>query len=127
MKLNMSTSVSLLAILFFTFHVTDDILRNQNGAGQGGVLNILALLTLIVWLYGILMLAEQRSGHIINAVFSFLASVPAVLHMTGWGDTVVGEIAKSSGAFFVWVVVALGVTGITSLIFSVQGLRGQSR
>ena len=132
MKLNvMSTIASLLSILFMTLHVTDDILRNQGGAAQGGVVNLIVVLILIVWLYGTLVLAERRSGYVIILVGSLLASGPGVLHMTGWGDVVVGEIAKSSGAFFVWVVVALGVTAIFSLILSARGLwslqRGQSR
>lgn len=36
-------------------------------------------------------------------------------------------IAASSGAFFVWVVIALGVTAISSFILSAYGLWGLQR
>jgi hypothetical protein len=98
---------------------------------QGGLLNLVVVLILIVWLYGTLVLAERRSGYVIILVGSLLGSFVAVGHMTGAGDVVVGEIAKSSGAFFVWAVIALGVTAIFSLILSARGLwslqRGQPR
>ena len=50
-----------------------------------------------------------------------LGLVVPVLHMTGKG--VVGEIAKSSGAFFfIWTIIALGVTALISVILSARGL-----
>lgn len=125
------TIASLLSILLMTLHQTDDILRNQDGVAEGGFLGVVVVLGLVVWLYGTLMLAERRSGYVINLVFSLLASLVAVGHTTGVGDVVVGQIATSSGAFFVFVVVALGVTAISSLILSAYGLwslqRGQAR
>jgi hypothetical protein len=127
----MLTISSLLAILFMTFHVVDDILRNQNGMGHGGAQVLAMVLILIVWLYGTLVLAERRSGYIINLLASLLSSYVAVAHMTGVGDVVVGEIAESSGPFFVWAVIGLGVTAIFSLILSARALfapqKGKSR
>ncbi|MBI3492084.1 MAG: hypothetical protein HY047_09925 [Acidobacteria bacterium] len=73
--------------------------------------------TLVVWLYGTLVLAERRSGYVIILVGSLGASGMPVVHMTGAGT------GKSSGFFFVWTLIALGVTGIFSLILSVRGLR----
>lgn len=120
MKLsNVLTVSSLLSILFVTFHLTDDVLRNQSGGAQG-VQIVIVVLALVVWLYGTLLLAERRWGYIINLVFSFLAAFIAVGHMTGVGDVAVGEIAKSSGPVFVWTVVALGVSAIFSLILSAR-------
>jgi uncharacterized membrane protein len=118
----MLTSTSLLAILFMTLHFTDDILRAQNGAGQGGFMDLVVVLILIVWLYGVLVLAERRWGYSINLVGSLLASYVAVGHMTGMGDVVVGEIAKASGPVFVWAVIGLGVTAIFSAILSARAL-----
>ena len=123
MKLNvMLTISSLLAILFMTLHFTDDILRNQNAAGQGGFMNLVVVLILIVWLYGTLALAERRSGYIIILVGSLLSSYVGIGHVTGMGDIVVGEIAKSSGAFFVWAVIALAVTALFSVVLSARAL-----
>jgi hypothetical protein len=109
---------SLLSILFMTFHLTDDIIR---GMEKGGPSNLIAVPILVVWLYGTLLLAERRSGYIIILIGSLLGLLVPVLHMTGVG--VGGEIAKSSGAFFfVWTLIALGVTSLFSVILSVRGL-----
>ena len=121
------TITSLLSILFMTFHLTDDILR---GMASGGVSNMIGVLILVVWLYGTLVLAERRSGYVITFLGSLLGSGIPVIHMMGAG--VGGEIAKSSGAyFFVWTLLALGVTATFSVILSVRGLwslqRGQPR
>ena len=114
----MLTITSLLSILFFTFHLTDDIVR---GFEKGGVSNLIAVPIFVVWLYGTLALAERRSGYVIILLFSLLGLAVPVLHMMGTG--VGGEIAKSSGAFFfVWTIIALGVTALFSVILSVRGL-----
>jgi hypothetical protein len=120
------TVTSLLSILFMTFHLTDDIVREM----EPGTLPTLAgVLILVVWLYGTLVLAERRSGYVIVLLGSFLGSVVPVIHMKGKG---VGEIAKSSGGFFfVWTLLALGMTAVFSVILSARGLwslrRGQPR
>ena len=124
----MLTITSLLSVLFLTFHLADDIRR---GFEPGGLTNLVGgVLITVVWLYGILVLAERRSGYIIILLGSLLASGMPVIHMTGAG--VGGAIANSSGAFFfVWTLLALGVTGLFSVILSVRGLwslrRGQSQ
>jgi len=119
MKHNLTLTISsLLSILFFTFHLTDDIVR---GFEKGGVSNLIAVPIFVVWLYGTLALAERRSGYVIILLFSLLGLAVPVLHMMGTG--VGGEIAKSSGAFFfVWTIIALGVTALFSVILSVRGL-----
>jgi hypothetical protein len=123
----MLTIASLLSILFSTFHLTDDIIH---GMEKGGASSLVAVPVLVVWLYGTLVLAERRSGYIIILLGALLASGMPVIHMTGAG--VGGALAKSSGAFFfIWTLLALGVTGLFSVILSVRGLwslqRGQPR
>ncbi len=123
----MLTITSLLSILFMTFHLTDDIIR---GMASGRVSNLFGVLILVVWLYGTLVLAERRSGYVIILLGSLLGSGIPVLHMMGKG--VGGDFAKSSGAFFfVWTLIALGVTALFSVILSARGLWslqwGQSR
>ena len=118
------TIASLLSILFMTFHLTDDVVREME---PGGISNMVGVLVLAVWLYGTLALAERRSGYVIILLASLLGSVVPVIHMRGAG---VGEIAKSSGGFFfVWTLIALGVTAIFSVMLSARGLwsllRGQ--
>jgi len=114
----MLTIASLLSILFMTFHLTDDIIR---GMASGRVSNLFGVLILVVWLYGTLVLAERRSGYVIILLGSLLGSGIPVLHMMGKG--VGGDFAKSSGAFFfVWTLIALGVTALFSVILSARGL-----
>lgn len=113
------TIASLLSILLMTFHLADDVVR---GMEPGGVKNLIGVLILVVWLYGTLVLAPRRSGYVIMFLGSLLASGVPVVHMTGAG-LVGGRIANSSGVFFwVWTLLALGVTGIFSAILSARGL-----
>jgi hypothetical protein len=116
------TITSLLSILFLTFHLADDIVR---GMEPGRLPNLFGVLILVVWLYGTLALAERRSGYVILLLGSLLGSGVPVIHFNGAG---VGDIAKSSGGFFfVWTLLALGVTAAFSLILSVRGLWGLRR
>jgi hypothetical protein len=124
----MLTITSLLSILFMAFHLTDDIVR---GMEPGGVSTLVGVLILVVWLYGTLVLAERRSGHVIILLGSLGGSAVPVIHMMGAG-LVGGRIANSAGVFFwVWTLIALGVTAIFSVILSTRGLWslqwGQSR
>ena len=118
MKQNLLLTIaSLLSILFTTFHLTDDIVR---GFEKGGASNLIAVPILVVWLYGAVVLAGRRSGYIIIVLGSLLGLLVPVLHMTG---THYGEIAESSGGFFfIWTLIALGVTALISVILSVRGL-----
>jgi len=106
----------------------DDIVR---GIEPGGVNTLVGVLILVVWLYGTLVLAERRSGHVIILLGSLGGAAVPVIHMTGAG-LVGGRIANSSGVFFwVWTLIALGVTATFSVILSARGLwslqKGQSR
>jgi hypothetical protein len=116
----MLTIASLLSILFFTFHLADDIVR---GFEKGGISNLTAVPIFVVWLYGTLVLAERRSGYIIILLASLLSLAVPVLHMKGKGVGIASSIASSSGGFFfVWTLIALGVTALFSIILSVRGL-----
>jgi hypothetical protein len=107
---------SLLSILLLTLHVTDDIVRGISKAEPSNI----ALLTLAVFLYGTLVLAERRSGHIIILLVGFFAAAMPVIHMRG---AHYGEIAKSPGGFFfVWTLWALGGLGGCTLILAARGL-----
>ena len=123
------TITSLLSILFLTFHLTDDILY---GMAPAGVTNLIGVAILVVWLYGTLALAERRSGYVIMLLGSLLAAGIPYIHMRGTGGVLGGEVARSGGAFFfVWTLLALGVTAAFSVILSAHGLwrlrSGQSR
>jgi hypothetical protein len=119
MKQNVTLTIaSLLSILFTTLHVADDIVR---GMEPGKLFDLIVLPILAVWLYGTLVLAGKRSGYIIILLGSLLGLLVPVIHMQGKG--VGGAIAKSSGAFFfIWTMLALGVTALFSVVLSVRGL-----
>jgi hypothetical protein len=123
------TITSLLSILFMSFHHADDVVR---GMAPGKFSNLVPVFFLVVWLYGTtLVLAERRSGYVIILVLSLLGSGIPVVHMRRSG-LVGGDIAKSSGAFFfVWTLIALGVTTLFSVLLSARALwslrRGRAR
>ena len=115
----------LLSILLSTLHVTDDIVRGISKAESSNI----ALVVLVVLLYGILVLADRRSGHVIMFIVGLFAAVIPVMHMRGAHYP---QIAASPGGFFfVWTLWALGALGGVTMILSVQGLwrlrRGGSR
>jgi len=116
---------SLLSILLLTLHVTDDIVRGISKAEPSNI----ALAVLVVWLYGTLMLAERRSGHIIMLLVGLFAAGMPVIHMRGVHYP---DIAASSGGFFfVWTLWALGGVGGFTFVLAARGLwsmrRGQPR
>jgi hypothetical protein len=119
MKQNVTLTIaSLLSVLLFTLHLTDDIVR---GMEPGTLSNLIAVPILAVWLYGTLVLAGKRSGYVIILLASLLGMVVPVVHMKGAG--VGGAIAKSNGAFFfIWTLLALGVTALFSVLLSARGL-----
>ena len=112
----MLTIGSLLSVLFLTIHLADDIVR---GYSPGGIANMIGLLVLAGWVYATLALAGRRAGYIINLVFSLLAAGIPVIHMTGLG---LGQGRSAGAFFFIWTLLALGVTTIFAVILSVRGL-----
>jgi hypothetical protein len=119
MKQNLLLTItSVLSVVLMTLHLTDDIVR---GFANGGVAILIAVPIFVVWLYGTLELAGRRSGYVIILLASLVGLLVPVLHLRGKG--VGGEIAQSSGGFFfIWTMIALGVTALISVILSVRGL-----
>ena len=122
MKQNvMLTIFSLLSLLLLIFHLTDDIVR---GFEPGGLSNLIGgVLISVVWLCATLMLAERRSGYAILLLLSLRGLGIPFIHMRGKGVGVASGIANSGGGFFfVWTLIALGVTALFSVILSAHGL-----
>jgi hypothetical protein len=114
---------SLLSILLLTLHITDDIVRGISNAEPSNT----ALLVLVGLLYGTLVLAERRSGHVVMLIVGLFAAAMPVMHMRGAHYP---EIARSAGGFFfVWTLWALGGIGGLTFVLSARGLwslrRGQ--
>jgi hypothetical protein len=116
----MLTIASLLTILLMTFHLAGDILFEMSPAGLP---NLFAVFVLVVLLCGTLLLAERRAGYIIIFFGSVLGLVMPVLHMKGTRGVLGGDIGNSSQAFFfVWILLALGVTATFSIILAARAL-----
>ena len=82
---------SLLAILFFSIHLADDIVR---GFEEGNLSNLPAFAILVVWLYGTVVLGDRRSGHVIMLLGALLGCGVPVIHMAGIGIGVDGSNAS---------------------------------
>src|SRR6266850_1383037 len=94
--------------------------RGSFASSPGGLPNLFAVVICVVWLYGTLVLAERRSGYIIVLVASLLLMGVPVIHMRGVG---VGfGTTRSGGFFFIWTLLAMGVTALFSVILSARGL-----
>jgi hypothetical protein len=127
----MLTIASLLTILFLIFHMTDDFLR-EGGLAVRGTNNLVVIPVLALFLYGTLVLAERKSGYIIMLLVGLAGVGMPVIHMALARNVIANDLARARGDYlFVWMILALGVTGLFSLILSVRCLWnpqwGQSR
>jgi hypothetical protein len=110
------TVAALLSLLLLTLHITDDIVRGISKAESSNI----ALIVLVLLLYGTLVIPEKRLGHVIMLLIGLMAAAMPVMHMRG---AHYGEIAKSPGGFFfVWTLWALGGLGGFTLILAARGL-----
>jgi hypothetical protein len=114
------TLASLASILLATFHLADDVVR---GFEPGGFENIRGVLIIAVWLYGTLALAGRRSGYILILLGSILGTLMPLAHMRGAG-LVGGRIVVF---FWVWTLLALGVTATFSVFLSARALLARRR
>ena len=122
------TVTSLLSILFLTIHLTSDFLHDPGELSLQGVLISALILTVLLW--GTLVLAERRTGHVIMLLGSLFALGMPVIHLMR-ARGVASALARPDAFFFVWILLALGVTGLLSAVLSVRGLvslqRGRPR
>ena len=113
------TVTSLLTILFLTIHLTSDFLHDAGELSLQLVLIAALILTVLLW--GTLVLAERRTGHVIMLLGSLFALGMPVIHLkraTGVADA----LARPDASLFVWILLALSVTGLFSALLSVRGL-----
>ena len=118
------TITSLLSILFFALHWADDIVR---GMSPGGVSGLGGVLILVVWLV--------RNAGARGTAIGVRHHAPRVDRWVGCpchphegSGTCRRQDANSSGVFFwVWTLIALGVTSTISIILSARGLWGLQR
>jgi hypothetical protein len=125
---NLLTITSLLSILLLTIHLTSDFLHDPGELSLQGVFVSALVLTVLLW--GTLVLAERRSGHVIMLLGALFALGMPVLHLMR-AKGIASALARPDAFFFVWILLALGVTGLFSAVLSVRGLvslqRGRPR
>ena len=115
---------SLLSIVLVLLHVSEDIVR---GFEPGGLKHVQTILTMGLWLYGTLALSGRWAGYIVMLLGSLLGSLVSVAHMRGAG-LAGGRLAGADGVpFFVFTLLALGVTSVVSVVLSARGLWAMRR
>src|SRR5262249_61981130 len=94
------------------------------GVEPGTVSSVGGLPILAVWLSAALVFAERRLGLIIILIGSILASGVPVLHMQGRGLVLgrYGTTNNNAMFFWVWTNIALGASGMLSVVLSVREL-----
>jgi hypothetical protein len=113
-------TLSLLAIVLLSLHLTDDIVF---GTDRSPTASVVTIAVLAIWLYGALVLAQRRSGLLIMLLGSVAGIVVFTVHVSRAGGLSAGTLAVSSGTFFfVWTLLALAVTSVLSAILSAHGL-----
>lgn len=113
------TVASLLTLVLANIHLADDVILKLSPAG---FTNLAVVAFSLVWLYGTLVLAEQRVGYIITLAGSLLAFGVCLIHMRGAG--LVGpRVAASGNAFrFVLTVLAMATSAAFSAVLSARAL-----
>jgi hypothetical protein len=117
-KPNTLTVASLLTIILLPFHVAGDVALGLDKGGSGLVFVVVPILLLVAC--GALLLSDRVSGHVIMFLGGLAALGMPIIHRNN-GFT--ATVAKSpGGVFFIWTLVALGVTGGLAMILSARGL-----
>jgi hypothetical protein len=117
-KPNTLTIASLISIILLPFHVGGDVALGLDKGGSGLVFVVVPILILVAC--GALLLAERISGHVIMFLGGLVAlGMPIIHRNNGFTATVA---TAPGGIFFIWTLVALGVTGGLAIILSARGL-----
>ena len=106
------TVTSLLTLLFMTFHMTHNVIRQA----EGSVLYPIPVIIFALWLYGTLMLSDRVWGYVIMLFGGLIGAGMIVVHSR---EFVVGN---SGGFFFVWTLFAVATTGWVTMVLSARGL-----
>lgn len=118
MKPNTLTIASLLSIILLPFHIGGDVVLGLDQGGPGVFFVVVPIL--LVMACGTLLLAERRSGHVIMFLGGLATlGMPFIHRNNGFTSAVA---TSRGGLFFIWTLVALGVTGGLAMILSARGL-----
>ena len=114
MRQNMTLTItSLLTLVLFSLHLTQDVLHDKAGLDLQGTIICLAIM--LVLLYGTIELAGRRLGYVIMMLGGLASAYMPFLHGLGPSST-------RWGFLFVWTMLAMGATGLFAAILSLRGL-----
>jgi hypothetical protein len=103
---------SLLTLLLMTVHMTQDVIRQAEGAVQYPI----PVVVFALWLYGTLMLSDRVWGYVIMLFGGLVGAGMIVIHSRGM------VMGNSGGFFVVWTLFAVSTTGWVTMILSARGL-----
>ena len=110
---------SLLSIVLLSFHLTQDAIREVPGSWPAKQGNFVVIVILFVYLCGTVLLTGRRLGYIITLVGGLFAVGMPVLHLTA---ARFGLVDRPWQGFFMWTLIALGVSGLFGIVLSVLEL-----
>lgn len=111
------TVLSLISIVLMTLHLTGDVVLGFDR----GAASPMAVLILVVWLCGTLVLDETRWGSVIMLLGGLMAAGMPLIHFRGHGVDV-AIAASTTGFFFIWILFAVGATGSVTAILAAREL-----
>lgn len=118
MKPTTLTVASMLSIILLPFHIAGDVALGLDKGGSGLVFVVVPILLLVAC--GTLLLAERRSGYVIMFLGGLAALAMPIIHRNNGFTAAVAN--SPGGLFFMWTLMALGVTGGLAMLLSARGL-----
>ena len=110
MRQNLTLTIfAFLSLVLSLIHITQDTMFDKAGVDKAGTAIILSIM--IVYLYGITELAGKRSGYVIAILGGLASAYMPFLHS-------MGPIGVAKGFDFIWVLFAMGTTGVYSALLA---------
>ncbi len=118
MKTKTLMFASLISVILLPIHIAGDVALGLDRGGSG--LAFVVVPVLLVVTCGTLLLSERRSGHVIMLLGGLAAfGMPMIHRNNGFTPAIANS---DDGLFFIWTLVALGVTGGLTVILSAIGI-----
>jgi hypothetical protein len=108
------TVASFISAALFTAHLAHDFIYGLDAMSRGQTFTYLGIMLFL--LYGTLELRGRRAGYIMMLIGGVMAMGMPVLHTVG------GPRAAKLGFFFVWTLLAMGASGVFTLVVASREL-----